>query len=229
MYDFQTWWQHLPQNINPVIFEIGAFKLQYYGLMYIVAFAITYGLAYYRLRRRTTMNGRLRRRRCNPTGEILDGDPECVEEELIYLAEKCGKFLPTDVRGRSRVIQWLMFQMGGIGPMMGQANVFYRYFPEKIPSVISRYQNEGRRLFEVLDTRLKGREFLCDEYSIADIATWPWAVTHNWSGIDIEGLVHLKAWLERMAERPAVARGRNIPERGSKKQTTQAGQRIIVT
>lgn len=173
----------------------------------------------------------------NPNGRIPvivdhDNDDFVVFESgaiLIYLAEKAGMFLPREPKARSRVLQWLMFQMGGVGPMMGQANVFFRYFEEKIPAAIHRYQHEGQRLMAVLDRQLAGRKWLCDEYSIADIATWPWAVTHNWSGIDVEGLVHLKAWLERMAERPAVARGRNIPERGSKKQTTQAGQRIIVT
>lgn len=130
---------------------------------------------------------------------------------LIYLAEKCGKFLPADVRGRSRVIQWLMFQMGGIGPMMGQANVFYRYFPEKIQPAIDRYQQEGRRLFEVLDTRLGESEFLAGAYSIADMATWPWVRTHNWSGIDIGGLDNLARWLADVGSRPAVQRGVKVP------------------
>ncbi len=172
----------------------------------------------------------------NPNGRIpvivdRDNDDFVVFESgaiLIYLAEKTGMFLPTGQKARSRVLQWLMFQMGGIGPMMGQANVFFRYFEEKIPAAIHRYQHEGRRLLTVLDQRLSGRDFICDEYSIADIATWPWAVTHNWSGIDIEGLVNLKAWLERVAERPAVARGRNIPARGTKADTTLAGRTIIV-
>ncbi|MDP4917646.1 MAG: glutathione S-transferase N-terminal domain-containing protein, partial [Haliea sp.] len=102
---------------------------------------------------------------------------------LIYLAEKCGRFLPTDAKGRSQVIQWLMFQMSGVGPMMGQANVFYRYFPEKIQPAIDRYHTEGRRLFEVLDTRLADHEFLAGDYSIADMANWAWVRTHRWSGI----------------------------------------------
>ena len=93
---------------------------------------------------------------------------------MIYLAEKAGKLLPTDVKGRSLVIQWLMFQMGGIGPMMGQANVFFRYAPERIPYAIERYQREVRRLFEVLESRLKDHEFLAGDYSIADIANWSW-------------------------------------------------------
>ena len=130
---------------------------------------------------------------------------------MIYLAEKCGKFLPTDVRGRSRVIQWLMFQMGGVGPMMGQANVFFRYFPEKIQPAIDRYQMEGRRLFEVLDTRLGESEFLADDYSIADMANWAWVRTHGWSGIDIEGLDNLSRWMGAVANRPGAQRGVKVP------------------
>ncbi len=98
---------------------------------------------------------------------------------MIYLAEKAGQLLPTDVKGRSLVMQWLMFQMGGIGPMMGQANVFFRYFPEKIQPAIDRYQNESRRLMEVLDTRLGESEWLARDYSIADIANWCWARTYE--------------------------------------------------
>ena len=173
----------------------------------------------------------------NPNGRIpvivdRDNDDFVVFESgaiLIYLAEKSGQFLPREEKARSQVLQWLMFQMGAVGPMMGQANVFFRYFPEKIPAAIDRYQHEGRRLFEVLDGRLDGRDYLCDEYSIADIATWPWAVTHEWSGIDVSGLDNLQAWLERIAARPAVARGRKIPERASSRDTTRAGQAIIVT
>jgi GST-like protein len=172
----------------------------------------------------------------NPNGRIPvivdhDNDDFVVFESgaiLVYLAEKTGQLLPAGEKARSRVLQWLMFQMGGVGPMMGQANVFYRYFEEEIPAAIHRYQHEGQRLLTVLDGQLAGRDYICGEYSIADIATWPWATTHNWSGIDIEGLVNLQTWLERMAERPAVAKGRNIPERGSRTDTTKAGQSIIV-
>jgi len=173
----------------------------------------------------------------NPNGRIPvivdhENDDFVVFESgaiLIYLAEKCGQLLPREGKMRSQVLQWLMFQMGGVGPMMGQANVFFRYFPEKIPAAISRYQHEGRRLLSVLDGQLAGRQYLCGEYSIADIATWPWAVTHEWSGIDVGGLDNLQAWLERMAQRPAVVRGRKIPERVSSRDTTKAGQSIIVT
>ncbi len=130
---------------------------------------------------------------------------------LIYLAEKTGKLMPTDMKGRSQVIQWLMFQMGGVGPMMGQANVFFRYFPEKIQPAIDRYQNEGRRLFEVLDTQLAGHEWLAGEYSIADIANWAWVRTHKWSGISVDGLEHLTRWSKAMYNRPACVRGIEVP------------------
>jgi glutathione S-transferase len=132
---------------------------------------------------------------------------------LIYLAEKTGRLLPKDTKGRSRVIQWLMFQMGGIGPMMGQANVFFRYFPEKIQSAIDRYQNECRRLFEVLDARLAKSEWLADDYSIADIANWSWVRTHRWSGVSVESLDHLQRWLGQLAARPACQRGVEVPFR----------------
>ncbi|MFZ4687781.1 MAG: glutathione S-transferase family protein [Polymorphobacter sp.] len=131
---------------------------------------------------------------------------------LVYLAEKTGLLMPTDVQGRSRVMQWLMFQMGGIGPMMGQANVFYRYFPEKIPAAIARYQGEGRRLFQVLDTQLAKHEYLAGDYSIADIANWCWVRTAKWSGIDTDGLPNLLRWKAAIADRPAAQRGIAVPE-----------------
>ena len=130
---------------------------------------------------------------------------------LIYLAEKAGKLMPADRKGRSRVIQWLMFQMGGIGPMMGQANVFFRYWPEKIQPAIDRYQHESRRLFEVLNGRLAESEYLAGDYSIADIANWCWVRTHPWSGVSVDGLEHLQRWLDKIAERPAVQRGVKVP------------------
>lgn len=156
----------------------------------------------------------------NPNGRIpaivdrANGDFAVFESGaiLLYLAKKSGKLLPKDEKGESRVTQWLMFQMGGVGPMMGQANVFYRYFPEKIQPAIDRYQNEGRRLFEVLNGQLEGREYLCDEYSIADIANWCWVRIHAWSGIDVTGLEHLQAWLARLEDRPACQRGIVVPE-----------------
>ncbi|HYB99977.1 MAG TPA: glutathione S-transferase family protein [Candidatus Limnocylindrales bacterium] len=174
----------------------------------------------------------------NPNGRIPtivdreEGDFAVFESGaiLIYLAEKTGKLLPTDRKGRSTVIQWLMFQMSGVGPMQGQANVFFRYFPEKLPSVISRYHNETKRLYQVLETRLEGREYLCDEYSIADIATWPWVRIHAWSGIEIDDMPNLQKWIDRVAERPAVQRGVEIPrpiETASSEDVVKAAQSIL--
>lgn len=132
---------------------------------------------------------------------------------LIYLAEKTGRLMPTDAAGRSRVLQWLMFQMSGVGPMMGQANVFYRYFPEKIPAAIARFQGEGRRLFTVLDGQLAKTEYLAGaDYSIADIATWCWTRIASWSGIDTAGLPHLSRWHAAIAARPAAIKGITIPD-----------------
>jgi GSH-dependent disulfide-bond oxidoreductase len=153
----------------------------------------------------------------NPNGRVpvLVDDGFAIFESgaiLIYLAEKTGLLMPADTQGRSRVLQWLMFQMSGIGPMMGQANVFYRYFPEKIPAAIARYQGEGRRLFAVLDTQLAEHEFLAGDYSIADIANWCWVRTAKWSGIELSGLPHLQRWIAAIAERPAVQRGVAVPE-----------------
>ena len=156
----------------------------------------------------------------NPNGRIpvivdTDNDNLSIMEsgaQLIYLAEKAGKLLPTETKARSKVIQWLMFQMGGIGPMMGQANVFYRYWPgEKIQPAIDRYQNEGRRLFEVMETRLKDNEYLADDFSIADIANWCWVRIYKWSGINIDGLDGLQRWMNTMEERPACKKGVSVP------------------
>ncbi|MES2949370.1 MAG: glutathione binding-like protein [Pseudomonadota bacterium] len=130
---------------------------------------------------------------------------------LIYLAEKTGQLMPADAKGRSKVLQWLMFQMGGIGPMMGQANVFHRYFPEKIQSVINRYQGESKRLFRVLDGQLKDNEYLAGDYSIADIANWAWVRTHRWSGVDVDDLPHLQRWLAAIRGRAAVQKGIESP------------------
>ena len=131
---------------------------------------------------------------------------------LLYLAEKTGLFMPGDPHGKSRVTQWLMFQMGGVGPMMGQANVFFRYFPEKIPAAIARYQGEVRRLFTVMDTQLASHEYLAGDYSIADMANWCWVRTAKWSGVETAGLPHLQRWLTAIAERPAAQRGIAVPE-----------------
>ena len=130
---------------------------------------------------------------------------------MIYLAEKTGKLMPTDLNEKAKVLEWVMFQMGGIGPMMGQANVFFRYFPEKIQPAIDRYQNEGRRLFEVLDDHLATQEWLAQDYSIADIANWCWVRTHKWSGISIEGLDHLQRWIKAMYDQPGMSAGLSVP------------------
>ena len=147
---------------------------------------------------------------------------------LLYLAEKTGRLMPSDAKGRSTVVQWLMFQMGGLGPMMGQANVFFRYFPEKIPSAIDRYQRESRRLLEVLDGRLADSEFLAGDYSIADIANWCWARTHEWSGVDVGGLDHLKRWIDAIGARPAVVKGGNIPPRSEPDKSLEDAKSILV-
>ena len=156
----------------------------------------------------------------NPNGRIpaiIDRSNEdfCVFESgaiLIYLAEKAGRFLPSEAKSRSIVLQWLMFQMGGVGPMQGQANVFFRYAEEQIPYAIARYQNEVRRLYEVLDNRLAKVDYIAGDYSIADIATYPWVRKYDWAGVSIEGLSHLERWLDRVGSRPAVVRGLQIPE-----------------
>ncbi len=155
----------------------------------------------------------------NPNGRIpaivdRDNDDFAIFESgaiLIYLADLSGTLLPTERKARSRVMQWLMFQMGGIGPMMGQANVFYRYAEEKIPYAIGRYQRESRRLFEVMDRHLADHEYLADDYSIADIATWPWVTIYEWSGLSVDGLDNLQRWLKAIGERPAVIRGAAVP------------------
>ncbi|MFN8543610.1 MAG: glutathione S-transferase family protein [Candidatus Binatia bacterium] len=157
--------------------------------------------------------------RLNPNGRIPtivdhDNDDLAVFESgaiLLYLAEKTGKLLPRDATNRSRAIQWLMFQMAGVGPMQGQAHVFFRYAPEKIDYAIQRYQAETIRLYGVLDRQLADHEWLVDEYSIADIATWPWVRIHKWAGVEIDDLPHLKRWVDAMYARPAVQAGIQVP------------------
>ena len=171
----------------------------------------------------------------NPNGRIpvmidRDNDDFAVFESgaiMIYLAEKAGQLLPADAKGRSEVIQWLMFQMGGVGPMMGQANVFFRYFPETIQPAIDRYQNEGQRLLTVLDNRLKDNEYLAGDFSIADIANWCWARTHEWSGIDVSGLDHLKRWIDAIHARPACSKGVKLPPRADADTVVKGGQSMI--
>ena len=173
----------------------------------------------------------------NPNGRIpaivdRDNDNFAVFESgaiLYYLAEKTGKLLPSDAKGRSVALQWLMFQMGGVGPMQGQANVFYRYFPEKIPAAITRYQNETRRLYEVLNSRLEEVEYLAGEYSIADIATYPWLAVHDWAGVSVDGLPALQRWMDAIAERPAVQKGLRTPVRAEADENTlKTAQTMLV-
>lgn len=171
----------------------------------------------------------------NPNGRIpvlvdKDEDNFAVFESgaiMLYLAEKTGQFIPNDAKGRSQVIQWLMFQMGGVGPMMGQANVFYRYFPEKIQPAIERYQKEGRRLFEVLDCQLAKHEFLAGDYSIADMANWCWVRTYEWSGIDISGLDNLVRWKNSIEARPLARKGTQVPDKIDKETLVQGAQTIV--
>ncbi len=175
----------------------------------------------------------------NPNGRIpaiVDRDNGLSVFEsgaiLIYLAEKTGKLIGHDIASRSRVLQWLLFQMAGVGPMRGQANGFYRYAPEKIPYAIERYQRETVRLLGILDKRLGESEYLADEYSIADIATWPWASGYAWSGVSIDGMHNLQRWLDLVASRPAVQRGRAVPpptDLGTQTQhTVEAGKKFLV-
>ncbi|WP_144184304.1 glutathione binding-like protein [Elioraea rosea] len=125
---------------------------------------------------------------------------------LLYLGEKTGQFIPKDSRGRVAALEWLFWQMGGLGPMLGQNNHFRAYAPEKIPYAMDRYGKEADRLFGVLDKRLSGREFLAGAYSIADMASYPWAVTHERQGVDIAAFPNVKAWLDRIGARPATQR-----------------------
>ena len=172
----------------------------------------------------------------NPNGRIpaivdrANGDFPVFESGaiMLYLAERAARLIPADEKGRSRVVQWLMFQMGGLGPMMGQANVFTRYFPEQIPSVIDRYLRESRRLLEVLDRRLADNEYLAGDYSIADIANFCWARTHAWPGVDVTGLDHLHRWLDAIAARPAVQRGLQNPPRPDNVEAQVAAARKIL-
>ena len=140
-----------------------------------------------------------------------DGEPISVFESgaiLIYLAAKTGRFLPADLRGRYRTLEWLMFQMGSVGPMLGQAHHFRLYAPEKLPYAIDRYSNEAKRLYGVMNKRLESRQYIAtDEYTIADIAIFPWLRSWQNQGIDWADYPLLKDWFDRIAARPAVQRG----------------------
>jgi GST-like protein len=171
--------------------------------------------------------------RINPNGRI----PAIVDHEeddfavfesgaiLMYLGDKSGMFMPQNARKtfkeHSLVIQWLMFQKSGLGPMMGQANVFYRYHTEKIPYAIQRYQDESRRLLEILDLRLANNEYLAGDYSIADIANFCWARSAHWSGVDTADLQHLTRWIDAIHARPAVQRGLEIPTKDQKARSAE--------
>ena len=146
-----------------------------------------------------------------------DGKPISVFESgaiLMYLAEKTGSsLLPTEPRERYQVLQWLMFQMGGFGPMLGQAHHFLKFAKEDIPYAVNRYQGETKRLYGVLDAQLKDNAYLAGaDYSIADIATYPWISRYEWQGIDLNEFQALKGWFEKISTRPAVEKGMMVPE-----------------
>jgi glutathione S-transferase len=147
---------------------------------------------------------------------------------LLYLAEKTGRLLPREIAPRARVLSWLMFQMGGVGPMQGQANVFHRYFPEKIPAAIERYQNETRRLYAVMDRELANAGYIAGEYSIADIAIWPWVAQHDWSGVELAPFTNLARWFDEVGRRPAVVRGMQVPEGNRTAETVIETARAII-
>ena len=170
----------------------------------------------------------------NPNGRIpvlKDNENNKVIFEsgaiLYYLAIKYNKFFCEEKR--TEIMQWLMFQMSGIGPMQGQANVFFRYMDEKIPVAISRYQNECRRLYEVLDKQLKYNKWICGKYSIADIATWPWIKIYFWAGIDISNLDNLIRWMDQMEKRKACKAGILVPKRESSKKVVKNVKNILQT
>lgn len=140
--------------------------------------------------------------------DAADGKPLAVFESgaiLLYLAEKVGKFMPSDMRGRYDVLQWLMWQMGGLGPMLGQNHHFRKYAPEQVPYAITRYDKEAMRLYAVLDKQLAGRDYICGEYSIADMACYPWMKPYEMQGINIGDYKNVGKWMARVAARPAVA------------------------
>ena len=175
-------------------------------------------------------------RAMNPNGRIpviRDTDTKVTIFEsgaiLIYLAEKAGKLLPTDLAGRYNVIQWVMFQMAGIGPMQGQAVSFIRYFPEVVQPAIDRYVNETRRLYEVLDTQLSSNHYIAGDYSIADIANYSWIRSHRWARVPVDGLEHLQRWMDAMAAKPGIQRGCNIPPSPGKADLVKKGGSKIVT
>jgi GST-like protein len=143
-----------------------------------------------------------------------DGKPISLFESgaiLIYLAGKTGKFLPASARGKYEALQWLMWQMGGVGPMFGQAHHFLRAAPEQVPYGIKRYTDEAKRLYGVLDRRLAESAYMADEYSIADIATYPWIARHEWHKVELADFPNVKRWYDTIGRRPAVVRGMAVP------------------
>ena len=172
----------------------------------------------------------------NPNGRIpviRDRDTEIAVFEsgaiLMYLAEKAGRLFPNDLAGRYRVMQWLMFQMAGIGPMQGQAVVFVRYFPEEVPAAVERYCNETRRLYEVLNHQLGETEYLAGDFSIADIANWSWVRSYYWARVPVEGLENLQRWMNAIAERPASIRGVEVPPSPGKADAVKASGQAMTT
>jgi len=153
-------------------------------------------------------NGRIPAITDHDNGDFNLGESGAI---LLYLAERFGKFIPLDQKKRYEVIQWVMFQMSGVGPMQGQANVFYRYAPEKIPFAIKRYQDEVERLYGVLDKQLEGKDYITGEYTVADICTYPWVAAHEWAGVSIDKFSNIQRWLKIIGDRPAVQRGMNVP------------------
>jgi GST-like protein len=152
----------------------------------------------------------------NKIPAIVDNDTGISMMEsgaiLMYLAEKTGKFLPTDEKARWKTLEWLMWQMGGVGPILGQVHHFSKYNPGKDPYGEERYLTEGKRLYRVLNERLAGREYVADDYSIADIAIWPWIARHNWQTIDLNDYPNVRRWYVSIAGRPAVQKGWLVPE-----------------
>ncbi len=150
----------------------------------------------------------------DPTGSAEGGgEPLSIFESgaiLLYLAEKSGRFLPADLRGRYAVTEWLMWQMGGLGPMLGQHGHFQLYAPEKLPYAIDRYKREAERLYGVLDKRLSGRDHVCGDYSIADMACWPWVITYKSQGIDLGRFPNVRRWYDALKQRPGLRRGYEV-------------------
>ena len=173
----------------------------------------------------------------NPNGRIpviVDHDADDLTifgtgAIMLYLSEKSGKFMPTSLKGRYAAMQWLMFQMSGIGPMQGQAVAFERYFPEDVPAARKRYHNETRRLYEVLDRHLADHEWLAEEYSIADMANWSWIRSHKWARVPTDGLDHLERWMAAIAARPGCQRGVNVPPPTRTADQTKASGASITT